>query len=321
MRILVWHVHGSWMTAFVRGLHDYLVPVTPARDGDGLGRARTYPWPDSAREIPPSRLRDEDIDVVVLQRPHELDLVRQWLGRRPGRDLPAIYVEHNTPRGDVPVTVHPLGDRDDIPLVHVTHFNSLMWDSGRAPVIVIEHGVVDPGYRYTGEWPRAAAAINEPIRRMRVAGSDLLSALCRAAPVDVFGMEVAGLPEFLSIPAAAMWTYEDLPQATMHEEIAKRRVYVHPYRWTSLGLALIEAMQLGMPVVALATTEAVEAVPPDAGVISTDINRVVDGLRWFITDPLWARQAGKAARSYALGRYSLGRFLSDWDRALEEVVR
>jgi hypothetical protein len=26
-------------------------------------------------EVPPERLRDEDIDVVVLQRPHELDLV------------------------------------------------------------------------------------------------------------------------------------------------------------------------------------------------------------------------------------------------------
>ena len=320
MRVLVWHVHGSWMTAFVQGRHDYLVPVTPTRDADGLGRARTYSWPGHAREVTPSELRHEDVDVVVLQRPRELDLAHQWLGRRPGRDLPAIYVEHNTPRADVPATMHGLADRRDILLVHVTHFNALMWDSGRARSTVIEHGIVDPGHRYTGEWPRAATAINEPVRRLRVAGSDLLPVLCQAAPVDVFGMHVTGLPAALSIPAAAMWTYDDLPQATMHAEIAKRRVYVHPYRWTSLGLALIEAMHLGMPVVAMATTEAVEAVPPDAGVISTDINHIVDGLRSFISDPLWARQAGKAARSYALGRYSLGRFLSDWDRALEEVI-
>ena len=50
-------------------------------------------------------------------------------------------------------------------VVHVTHFNALMWDSGHAEVRVIEHGIVDPGERYTGELPRAAAVINE-IERM-----------------------------------------------------------------------------------------------------------------------------------------------------------
>ena len=43
-------------------------------------------------------------------------------------------------------------------------------------------------------------------------------------------------------------------------------------RWTSLGLSLLEAMQLGMPVVALATTEATVAVPPEAGVVSNDVH-------------------------------------------------
>ena len=37
--------------------------------------------------------------------------------------------------------------------------------------------------------------------------------------------------------------------------MARRRLYLHPVRWTSLGLSLLEAMHLGMPVVALATTE------------------------------------------------------------------
>ena len=51
----------------------------------------------------------------------------------------------------------------------------------------------------------------------------------------------------------------------MHAELAGRRAYLHPFRWTCLGLSLIEAMTLGMPVVALATTEAAEAVPPAPG--------------------------------------------------------
>jgi hypothetical protein len=80
-------------------------------------------------------------------------------------------------------------------------------------------------------------------------------------------------------------------------------------------------MHLGMPVVGLATTEAVEAVPADAGVLSTDPERLWSAVRTFLHDEGAARLAGKAARAAALERYGLGRFLADWDRLLEEVVR
>src|SRR5688500_15630225 len=99
MRVLLWHVHGSWTTALVHGTHDYLVPVTPNRDADGLGRATSWNWPDRVVEVTPEKLRTEAVDVVVLQRPHELELTARWLGRAAGRDIPAVYVEHNTPKG------------------------------------------------------------------------------------------------------------------------------------------------------------------------------------------------------------------------------
>jgi glycosyltransferase involved in cell wall biosynthesis len=306
VNILIWHVHGSWTSSFVRGGHDYLLPLVPGRGPDGRGRAETYDWPAAAREVPCDRLRDEPVDVVVYQRPHELGLAREWLGR----DVPGVYVEHNTPAGDVPRTRHPLADQDEITLVHVTHFNELFWDNGRAPTRVIEHGVPDPGHLYTGELPRAGVVVNEPVRRTRVAGTDLLPRFAERVPLDVFGMKVDGLP---------YGTYEDLPQHVMHAELARRRVYLHPYRWTSLGLALIEAMTLGLPVVALATTEAIEAVPEEAGVISTKVDVLADALHGFVEDPERAAQAGKAARAAALSRYGLDRFLSDWDRLLSEV--
>ncbi|HEX4812661.1 MAG TPA: glycosyltransferase family 4 protein [Nonomuraea sp.] len=306
MRILLWHVHGSWTSAFVRGGHDYALPLVPGRGPDGRGRAATYDWPDNAREVPFDRLRHEPIDVVVYQRPHELDLARAWLGRA----VPGVYVEHNTPKGDVPHTRHPLAGRSDVTLVHVTHFNELYWDNGRAPTRVVEHGVPDPGPLYTGELPRAGVVVNEPVRRTRVAGTDLLPRFAARVPLDVFGMQVDGLP---------YGTYEDLPQHVMHAELARRRVYLHPYRWTSLGLALIEAMTLGMPVVALAATEAVEAVPPEAGAVSTNVNELAEALFAFTADPAAAAQAGKAARAAALSRYGLDRFLADWDRLLDEL--
>jgi hypothetical protein len=156
MRILLWHVHGSWTTSFVQGQHEYLLPVTPDRGPDGLGRARTWDWPERVREVPVPELADTEVDLVVLQRPHELELAHRWLGRRPGRDVAAVYVEHNTPAGDVPDTRHPLAGQDAIAIAHVTAFNDLFWDCDGARTVVIDHGIVDPGHRYTGEVARAA---------------------------------------------------------------------------------------------------------------------------------------------------------------------
>ncbi|MCG5441857.1 glycosyltransferase [Micromonospora sp. NIE79] len=320
MNILLWHVHGSWTTSFVHGSHRYLIPTTPDRGPYGLGRARTYPWPDSAVEVSPEELPGADIDLVILQRPEEIDRAEQWLRRRPGRDLPAIYVEHNTPKGDVPNTRHPMADRDDLLIAHVTGFNQIFWDTGATRTTVVDHGIVAPSASYTGELDRLAVVINEPVRRGRVTGTDLLPQFAEIAPLDVFGMGVAGLADHLGLPADRLTSHDDVPQERMHTELARRRAYLHLCRWTSLGLSLIEAMAIGMPVVALATTEAVMAVPPEAGALATRTDTLLDAARRFIAEPATARQAGAAARTAARDRYGLDRFLADWDRLLEEEV-
>jgi glycosyltransferase involved in cell wall biosynthesis len=319
VNLLIWHLHGSWTTAFVQGPHTYLLPVDTYRGPFGRGRARTWDWPASAVEVPLHRLRAEPIDAVILQRPAEEGLTTAFTGRRPGVDLPAVYLEHDAPDRDVPLTRHPMADRPELHLVHVTHFNDLFWDCGRTPTTVIEHGIVDPGPRWTGEYAHAAVVVNEPLRRGRYTGTDLLPYFAEAAPLDVFGMGVAALPARLG--TAAIRAFDDLPQARMHRALAQRRAYLHPFRWTSLGLSLIEAMQLGMPVLALASTEAVEAIPPGAGVLSTSKERLRGKLRELIADPAAAAELGRHARRAALARYGLRRFLADWDRLLAELVR
>ena len=308
MRILLWHVHGSWTTALVQGCHEYLLPLVPDRGPDGRGRARTWEWPQSAIEVTRQEARDARVDAVILQRPVELERsAREWLD---DRRVPTIYVEHNAPQGRIAEMRHPAADRDDVTVVHVTHFNDLFWDCGSTRTRVIEHGIVDPGYRYTGGTPRAAVVINEARRRARVTGTDLLDRFAGdGVPIDLFGMD-----------AEALGGVDDVPQHRLHDEMARRRVYLHPIRWTSLGLSLIEAMHLGMPVVALATTEAPEAVPAAAGVLSTSVERLADAARGFLADADRAREAGVAAREAALQRFGLQRFLEDWDDLLEEVA-
>lgn len=316
--LLVWHVHGSWTQSLVAGGHRYLVPVSPAKDADGKGLLGRD-WPN-AREVPLADLRDQDVDLVVLQRPEELDLVHRWLGRRPGVDVPAVYVEHNAPRPSATDSRHPLADRSDIPVVHVTDFNRLMWDNGRAPTRVIDHGIADPGALYTGEIPVAAAMINEPLRRWRTVGTDLLPDLSRRTPIDVWGIGTEDLDDETRTggPWPRVRGQGDVPTARLLREVSRRRVYLHTARWTSLGLSLVEAMYLGMPVVAVASTMAPLVVPAEAGVVSADVETLASALEGYVDDPPAAAAAGKAARDFAAAHFALPRFLADWHALIDE---
>src|SRR5690606_29346571 len=137
MRILVWYVHGGWMNAFTRIGHELIVPDE-----------QTPPGVTGVTRVPEAELANTDVDVVVLQRTGELADAERLLGRRPGCDVPAIFVEHNTPQRSPVGQNHFLAEQAAITVVHVTHFNALVWDTGRAPTRVIEHGVPDPGALY-----------------------------------------------------------------------------------------------------------------------------------------------------------------------------
>ncbi|QSZ52087.1 glycosyltransferase [Paenarthrobacter sp. AT5] len=323
MRILVWHVHGGWMEAFVRGRHEYLLPVEPDGGPWGLGRGGRD-WPDNAVEVHLATLDPDGVDAVVLQRPEEIAAVARSLGRKPGVDLPAVYLEHNTPKGDVPFTVHPMADQRTIPVVHVTHFNQLFWDTGSAATVVIEHGIPDPGRLYTGEREEMGIVVNEPVRRGRVTGTDLLPGFAGVGPLRVFGMGTEHLPGALNLKGLGLGEERlriagDVPASQLHAELARCRLYVHPLRWTSLGLALLEAMHLGMPVLALGTTEAYRAVPRGAGLVSTDVDELQRFARRLLNDPDDAYAMGLRAREAALERYGLDAFLRAWDELLGDL--
>jgi len=313
--LLVWHVHGSWMESFVAGPHRYVIPVTPGRDPDGRGLCGRN-WPQ-AQEIPVHKLRDEDIDLVVLQRPRELQLAARWLRRRPGVDVPAVYVEHNTPRPFAVDSVHPLAGRDDIMLIHVTDFNRLMWDNGSAPNRVITHGIADPGPLYAGHIPAAATMINEPLRRWRTVGADLLAELGVHVPIHVWGIDTTDL-NTAGHRMGRVTGKGDVQVPRLMAQVARRRVYLHTARWTSLGLSLVEAMYLGMPVVAVASTMVPLVVPPEAGVVSADVKTLAYALEGFVTDLAAASAAGKAARDFAMAHFNRDRFLAEWDDVIDE---
>ena len=313
----MWDVHGGYTDSLVAGTHDYLFLPPDTSGGGGLARYGDSP-PSNAYQVTAPELRDRPPDVVLLQRLEEIELCTDLTGLRPGRDLPAIFLEHNTPKSDVPSTRHPLADEPEVLLVHVTHFNEIFWDCGSTHTRVIEHGMADPGLRYTGYLDRLAYVVNEPVRRWRVTGTDLLARFADF-DVDAFGIDAELLPHALASLHPRVNFAGNLRPNMLYDAMAARRVYVHLNRWTSLGLSLIQAMMLGLPVVVLDTTEASRAVPLAAGARSSDVAELVVATRVLLADRDEAIHRGLIARRAALERYGLPRFLHEWHLAFKEA--
>ncbi len=227
------------------------------------------------------------------------------------RSLPKIYLEHNTPKPNAVDTRHPVDD-PNVLLVHVTHYNRLMWDNGQTPTAVIEHSVaIDPSIRYKGRRESGITVVNGMQKRPRIAGYDILLHTQQKIPLDCVGMETE-----------AFGGLGDIPYRDLHRLLADYRFLFSPIRYTSLPLAVIESMTIGMPIVALATTELPTVVlNGETGYVSCDIDTLIEHMRFLLSDYEEASRIGRNARAVAQQRFGLDRFINDWNRAFALVTR
>ena len=315
LKILTWPIHGSYFNTLARIEHDWYLPVKPDRPQGYGGRGPTFDLPDYVREVPADQVRDLDLDLIVYQTPKNYCEDHYEILSAAQRRLPKIYLEHNTPRPHAVDTRHPLAsdgaDAADVLLVHVTHYNHLMWDNGGTPTMVIEHSVaIDPAIEYRGDLARGITVVNGMQKRPRIAGYDIFLQMRQAIPLDAAGMETEQFGGLGDIP------YRDL-----HRRVARYRFLFSPMRYTSLPLAVIEAMTIGMPVVALATTELPTVVEDGVtGYVSCDVGELVERMRSLLADPMEARRLGANARAVARARFGLDRFIRDWNAAFEQAI-
>jgi glycosyltransferase involved in cell wall biosynthesis len=255
-------------------------------------------------------VRSLDLDCIIFQSNKNYVEDQFEILAPEQRNLPRIFLEHDPPREHPTDTRHVVDD-PNVLLVNVTAFNDLMWDPGRTPTRVIEHGVkVDANVEYRGELPRGIAVVNGLARRGRRLGADVFEKMRRQIPLDLVGMfssELGGIGEV---------AHADLPAFE-----ARYRFFFNPIRYTSLGLAVCEAMMIGLPIVGLATTEMAVVVENDvSGYVDTDTGRLAQRMRDLLADPSLARRLGGGARRAARERFDIRRFCRDWDEALRDVA-
>ncbi|NHZ93251.1 glycosyltransferase [Massilia sp. CCM 8733] len=310
LKVLTWHTHGSYLYYLSQAPHDFYVLSKPGRPPGYGGRTGNMPWGDNVHDMPASDARHHQFDCIVFQDDAQYEKDQYEFLSASQRALPRIYIEHDPPRAHPTDTRHLLDTRQVL-LVHVTHFNALMWDSGNTPTCVIEHGVKVPdGVDYRGQFDSGLVVVNHLARRGRRLGADIFEAVRAEVALELVGMaaqELGGLGEIAhaKLPAFA----------------SSYRYLFNPIRYTSLGLAVIEAMMIGMPIVALATTEMATVIDNgESGFIDTRLETLVGHMRELARNRALARALGAQARKRARERFAIGRFCDDWDRALRQVT-
>ena len=308
LRILTWHVHGSYMSYLAHAHHDFYLPQKPDRP-EGYG-GRAAHWPLNVYDVAADDVRNHDYDVILFQSRKNWDTDQHEILTDAQRRLPRIYLEHDPPR-EHPVDQQHWVDDPNVLLVHCTPFNDLMWDSRRTPTRVIDHGVSVPdGVAYTGELAKGIVVLNGMRKRARRAGADIFVRLRENLPLDLVGMQ-----------SDAMGGLGEIHHRELPGFVARYRFFFNPIRYTSMGLAVCEAMMLGLPIIGLATTEMATAIQNGiSGYVDTNVANLALRMRELLDDPHEARRLGEGARRYAQERFGIERFARDWDDTFTQVA-
>ena len=310
LRILTWHVHGNYLYYLSQVPHDFYLVADPAGPPGRVGRVGALPWGDNVHDAPVSELKSMHFDAVLYQSRTAWNIDRHRLLSAAQRRLPTVYLEHDPPQEHPTNTRHWVDDRNVL-LVHVTPFNALMWDSGPTPSTIVEHGVklLAPATA-TYELPRGIVVVNNIRRRGRRLGADVFDMMSGRVPLDLVGMgsgDAGGLGEVANA---------DLPSF-----VARYRFFFNPIRYTSLGLSIIEAMMVGLPIVGLATTELVTVIRNgENGFVDTRLGSLAAAMQALLDSPQEAARMGVNARRDAQERFGIERFVRDWMEVFARVA-
>lgn len=310
LQILTWHVHGSYLYYLTQCPHEFYLPVKPGKPEGYGGRLGGFPWGENVHDIPAEEVRHQKFDCILFQSRRNYLQDQYEILSEAQQALPRLYLEHDPPREHPTDTKHIVDD-PNVLLVHVTHFNNLMWDNGATPTHVIEHGVIVPeDVRYTGEIPRGIVVTNGLRKRGRRLGADIFQQVQQSVPLDLVGMDAESLGGLGEVPHASLPAFQ-----------ARYRFFFHPIRYTSLGLAVCEAMMIGLPIIGLATTELATVIENGiSGYIDTNIFHLAERMQELIANPQKAYRLGEAAKEQARSRFGIERFIQDWNQVFEQVV-
>jgi len=307
LKIFTWHIHGAYLLYLSQIRHDIYIPVLPG--SNYIGKVGAVANQDNIHEIPVESIRNFEFDCILFQDKNAYLYDQYDLFNDKQLNLPKIYLEHDPPREHPTDTKHFVGQEAFI--VHVTHYNNLMWDCGETKKRVIEHGVFIPNNLPTiGTTKKGITVINNLRTRDRRLGRDIFLKVRSQVPLDLVGMDAESLGGLGEVPL------RDLPAL-----LIQYQYFFHPARYTSLALAVCEAMAVGLPIIGLATTELPSVIQNNlSGYLTNNLEELIAVIRLLNINQELAHIWGQGARRVAQERFNLERFARDWNDVLNLVT-
>lgn len=312
LRILSWNEHGHYLRQLTQLPHDFWLVADAERSTLRSGRRQrsgSPPLGDNVHEAPLELLRSMRFDLVLYQSRQAWESERLLLSEAQ-RQLPCIVLEHDLPQQSPSASLHWCQDPRAL-LVHVTPFNALMWDSGVTPSRVVEHGVKPMAEQiWSGELAQGLLVMDHIAQEGRCLGLDIWQKMAQQLPLTLVGIgsEQAG-------------GAGEVAQQMLPGMMARHRFLFHPARYSSLDLAVIEAMMMGLPVVGLATAELAAVITSGKdGFVDNRMDRLVEAMQALLLDRGLAAEWGRQGRALALERYGIKRFIDDWCQVLDDVA-
>jgi glycosyltransferase involved in cell wall biosynthesis len=198
--------------------------------------------------------------------------------------------------------------------IDTDRFERTIAPSGDSPVLVGTVGQLAP-IKGHDIFVRAAALISarRPDVRFVVIGEDKSPQMAHRRFLESLVTEL-GLNAFVDMPG---WR-DDMPTV-----LSSLALFVSAARSEPFGLAIVEAMAAGLPIVATASEGALEIIEDGVTgkiVPAADPEALAQAINDLLDDPLECSRLGGNARLVARERYSLARMASDTERVYREVL-
>ena len=171
--------------------------------------------------------------------------------------------------------------------------------------------LVPPNLRYSGTLARGVVVVNHLLQRGRRLGLDVF---------ERCGTTCLWISSAWPRPMSAAWARFVIRM--LMEAEAEYRFFFNPDPIHEPRPRRVRGDDDRHAVVGLATTEMVTVIRNEHnGYVDTRIDRLIDVMHALIDDPALAREWGRNARRDALARFGIPRFVQDWNRAFDDVVR
>tara|TARA_R110000765_G_scaffold93225_7_gene175787 strand:- start:3862 stop:4866 length:1005 start_codon:yes stop_codon:yes gene_type:complete len=250
-----------------------------------------------------------DIDVIISQNLMAHHPIAESISRQ--LNVPIINIHHVLPplqwgKG----ILDSLKIRGGAADVYITHYNEKVWDINIENSTTIYHGIDYDFWNSSGEQRGmyALSVVNDWINRDWCCGYSIWKHGTQDIPTKVIG-NTPGLSE----PSESL---EELRGA-----YSKCGIFINTSTHSPLPMSLLEAMSCGCPVVSMATCAIPEVVEHGVnGLLANSPEEVNSMSKELFADDELRAKLGSNARKTILEKFSISRFVNEWNKVLKEVL-